>query len=274
MSLPDTAPTTLPILNNKGGIGKTTTAVNLASALARAGETVLLIDLDSQASAALSLGLSRDQLSPSIADVLFGDADIEDTIRTLDDEPVDLLPASLDLANADVSLFDADDRHHRLARVLDGVEPLYDFIILDCPPATSLLTLNAIVAADALIIPVSPAYLALEGVVRLGEVIKQARAGLNETTPVLGLLLTMVNRESENTDAVISKVRNHYGEKVFSTEIRHDDALARAAEQGHSVFGQSSSRTGADDYAALAREVYERAEQHRVAPSTPAVSSR
>jgi len=273
MALPQTAPTTLPILNNKGGIGKTTTAVNLAAGLARAGQTVLVVDLDSQVSASLSLGLSRDQLSPSVADVLFGDANVEDAIRTLDADPVDLLPASLDLANADVSLFNADDRHHRLARLLDEVEPLYDFIFLDCPPSTSLLTLNAMVAGDALLIPVSPAYLALEGVVRLGEVIKQARDSLNQTTPVLGLLLTMVDREIDNTEAVISQIRTYYGEKVFSTEIRHDDSLVRAAEQGRSIFAQSPASPGADDYAALASEVYERAQQHRVSSSSPAASS-
>lgn len=272
MALPNTAPTTLPILNNKGGIGKTTTAINLAAGLARAGRTVLVVDLDSQSSASLSLGLSRDQLSPSLADVLFETVDVQDAIRTLDDDPVDLLPGSLDLANADARLFDADDRHHRLSRVLDEVEPLYDFIFLDCPPATSLLTLNAMVAADALLVPVSPAYLALEGIVRLGEVIKQARSSLNETTPVLGLLLTMVNRETEDTDAVISQVRNHYGEKVFSTEIRHDEALARAAQAGHSIFAQAPSSTGADDYAALASEVYDRAEQHRIARPSQAAS--
>jgi chromosome partitioning protein len=264
MSSSDDSPAVLPILNNKGGIGKTTTAINLAGALSRAEQTVLLIDIDSQASASVALGLERDGLSPSVAEVLYGDADIEAAIRSLPNEPFDLLPSSLALADADVKLFDANDRHHRLARILDDVRALYDFIIIDCPPSTSLLSLNAMVAADGLIIPVTPAYLALEGIVRLGDVIKQARTTLDESTPVLGLLLTMVGRGAEHEGPVISQVRTHYGDKVFDTEVRTDPALERAAEQGHSIFAHDLSSTGAEDHAALAAEVVERAEQYQI----------
>jgi chromosome partitioning protein len=267
------APSVLPLLNNKGGIGKTTTAVNLAAALARADQTVLLVDLDHQASASLALGLGRSALSPSIADVLFRREQIEAAIRPLADESYDLLPASLDLAHADTQLFEADDRHHRLAHALGEVTPLYDFVLLDCPPGTSLLTINAMVAADAIIIPVSPAYLALEGIVRLGEVVEQVRASLGESTPVLGLLLTMVERGTENEAAAIAQMREHYGSKVFSTEIRTDTALARAAQTGQSIFGYDETSEGAADHAALAEEVIERAEQYRVVPSTPSTPS-
>jgi len=262
--------TTLPILNNKGGIGKTTTAINLAAGLARAQSRVLVVDLDSQASASVALGLDRSSLSPSSAEVLFGESALEDAIRSLKTEPFDLLPASLALANADVRLYDTNNRHRRLAQVLEDAKSLYDFILLDCPPSTSLLTINAMVAADAFIVPVSPAYLALEGIVSLGKVIKQTRSRLNRSTKVLGLLLTMVNRDAPDTNAVIEKIRTHYGDTVFSTEIRKDSALSTASSVGQSIFEHAPSSHGAQDYAAFTREVVERVDQYS---SSPSVSS-
>ena len=266
MALSGDTATTIPILNNKGGIGKTTTAVNLAAALGRADQSVLLVDLDSQASASLSVGLSRSALTPSASEVLFRETSIETAIRALSSESFDLLPASMDLSEADTRLFEADDRHNRLANALDEIDPLYDVIVLDCPPSTSLLTLNAMIAGDALIIPVSPGYLALEGIVQLGDVITQVRSNLGDATPVLGLLLTMVERDADES-AVISQVRDHYGEKVFATEIRTDNALRRAAAEGTSIFRHAPSSTGSRDHAALAEEVLERIAQYSAAPS-------
>ena len=266
MALSGNSATTIPILNNKGGIGKTTTAVNLAAALAQAGQSVLLVDVDSQASASLSLGLERSALTPSTAEVLFDEASIETTIRALPAESFDLLPASLDLSKADTRLFESDDRHNRLSNALDEVDPLYDIIVLDCPPSTSLLTLNAMIAGDAIIIPVSPGYLALEGIVQLGDVITQVRSNLGDATPVLGLLLTMVERDADES-AVISQVRDHYGEKVFATEVRTDPALRRAAAEGTSIFQHAPSSPGSADHAALAEEVLERIAQYSATPS-------
>lgn len=273
MATTDDTITTLPILNNKGGIGKTTTAVNLAAGLARAGERVLLVDLDSQASASVGLGLDRSELSPSSADVLFGEATLSDAIRSLPHEPFDLLPGVLDLADADVRLFETDARQDRLARILADARPLYDFILLDCPPSTSLLTINAMVAADAFIVPVSPAYLALEGIVSLGNVIKQARESLDHSAAVLGLLLTMVDRDAPNTADIINKIRNHYGETVFSTEIREDRALSEVPKTGQSVFEYAPSSPGARDYAAFTDEVVERVAQYSAAPPSPSADA-
>jgi chromosome partitioning protein len=272
MVSPDDSITTLPILNNKGGIGKTTTAINLAAGLARAQQRVLLVDLDSQASASVGLGLDRSGLAPSSAEVLFREASLEEAIRPLEHEPFDLLPGSLDLADADVRLFEMDDRQDRLANILDTARPLYDFILIDCPPSTSLLTINAMMAADAFLVPVSPAYLALEGIVSLGKVIKQVRDRLDHSAAVLGLLLTMVDWQAESTKPVVDKIRNHYGETVFSTEIRTDNALSQAAGVGTSIFEHAPSSDGAQDYAALTEEVVERVIQHSPA-SSPTPSS-
>lgn len=273
MTSTDETITTLPVLNNKGGIGKTTTAINLAAGLARARSRVLLVDLDSQASASVALGLDRSDLVPSSAEVLFGEAALEDAIRALDHEPFDLLPASLDLADADVRLYDSGGRQRRLAQTLDSADSLYDFIIVDCPPSTSLLTINAMIAADALIVPVSPAYLSLEGIVNLGDVIKQVQGRLDRRAPVLGLLLTMVDPEAPNVEAVIKKIRTHYGETVFSTEIRHDSSFPKAAEAGTSIFEHDPTSAGAQDYAAFTNEVVERVQQYSPAPDSSTVPS-
>lgn len=273
MATTDDTITTLPILNNKGGIGKTTTAINLAAGLARAQQRVLLVDLDSQASASVGLSLDRSGLSPSSAEVLFGEATLEEAIRPLDHEPFDLLPGSLDLADADVRLFEMDAKQNRLARILSDAKPLYDFILLDCPPSTSLLSINAMVAADAFIVPVSPAYLALEGIVSLGNVIKQVRESLDHSASILGLLLTMVDPNTPKTSAVVEKIRNHYGETVFSTEIRKDQALSKASGDGQSIFEYAPSSQGAEDYAAFTEEVVERVAQYdptSASSSTPA----
>jgi chromosome partitioning protein len=273
MASSDDTITTLPILNNKGGIGKTTTAINLAAGLARAGQRVLLVDLDSQASASVGLGLERSALSPSSADALFGEASLETAIRPLQTEGFDLLPGSLDLADADVRLFEMDARQDRLAHLLADVKPLYDFILLDCPPSTSLLTINAMMAADSFIVPVSPAYLALEGIVSLGNVIEQVRDRLDRSASVLGLLLTMVDRDAPNTDAVIDKIRTHYGETVFSTEIREDTALSEASGVGTSIFEHAPSSPGAQDYAAFTEEVVERVMQYGPEDASPSVGA-
>ena len=144
---------TIPVINNKGGVGKTTTAVNLAAGLADRGRDVLLVDLDSQGSASVSLGVDHDDLSPSSADVMFGDRSIEDVIRPTDRSRLDLVTGSLELANADVRLKNKDQGQHRLAQVLSAVEDRYQTILIDCAPSTSILSVNALVAADAFIIP-------------------------------------------------------------------------------------------------------------------------
>jgi len=253
---------TIPIINNKGGVGKTTTTVNLAAGLGRTGRRVLVVDLDSQGSASFALGIDRDNLKPSTAAVLFGEKPPSDVVRSTHTENVDVLPGSMRLADTDTKLSSAQDREHRLSQTLASIEDAYDSILIDCAPSTSLLTINALVAADAFIIPVAPSYLSLEGVVSLGEVVKNVRQGMGEAAPVLGVLLTMVQCEDKETRAIMEEVRNHYGGKVFDTEIRDDPAIEKAPTLGQSIFDYEPESQGAQDYQALVDEVVDRLDRY------------
>jgi len=253
---------TIPVINNKGGVGKTTTAVNVAAGLANRGRRVLLVDLDSQGSASVSLGVSQDNLNPSSADVLFDDARMRDTIRPTQLDNVDLLTGSLDLANADVRLKQKQNGHSRLREVLAEVEQDYQSIIIDCAPSTSILSVNALVAADAFIVPVSPSYLALEGVVSLGKTVRRVRQGIGEAAPILGVLLTMVDRSQDGVDDAIDQLRNHYGGKVFDREIRKDPNLEEAPSYGQDIFQYAPDSTGAEDYRHIIDEIESRLERY------------
>jgi chromosome partitioning protein len=253
---------TIPIINNKGGVGKTTTTVNLAAGLGREGHRVLVVDLDSQGSASFALGIERDDLKPSTAAVLFGEERPQDVVRPTNTRNVDVLTGSLRLADADTKLSSKQGREKRLTETLSGIEETYDTILIDCAPSTSLLTINALVAADAFIIPVAPSYLSLEGVVSLGEVVKNVRMSLGEAAPVLGVLLTMVRRDDEETSAIIDEVRNHYGGKVFDIEIQHDPVIEEAPTRGKSVFDYAPDSQGAREYQALVDEVVDRLDRY------------
>jgi chromosome partitioning protein len=254
--------TTIPIINNKGGVGKTTTTVNLAAGLGQTGRRVLVVDLDSQGSASFALGIERENLNPSTAAVLFGEQPASEVVRPTDTENVDVLPGSLRLADTDTKLSAAEGREKRLAQSLSGLVGTYDTILIDCAPSTSLLTINALVAADAFIIPVAPSYLSLEGVVSLGQVVKNVRMNLGEAAPVLGVLLTMVQRDDEQTRAIIEEVRNHYGGKVFDIEIQDDPAIEKAPTLGTSVFDYAPESQGARQYQALVDEVVDRLDRY------------
>lgn len=253
---------TIPVINNKGGVGKTTTAVNVAAGLARRGRNVLLIDLDSQGSASVSLGVEHDDLSPSSADVLFGERSLRDTIRPTAVDNIDLLTGSLELANADVRLKQQNNGQYRLASVLEEVQDEYQSILIDCAPSTSILSVNALVAADAFIIPVTPSYLALEGVVSLGEVVRRVCRGMGEAAPILGIALTMVDRSENEVDGAIDQLRNYYGGKVFDTEIQHDPKLEEAPSRHQDIFRYAPNSDGAQDYKNLIDEIEERLQRY------------
>lgn len=252
----------LPVINNKGGVGKTTTAVNVAAGLARRGHRVLLVDLDSQGSASVHLGVSSDNLRPSIADSLLGGRPVEEVIRSTAIDNLDLVTGSLDLANTDIRLKEADGREKRLRRVLEPVKDQYDQILIDCPPSTSIVTINALVAGDGFIVPVAPTYLALEGVVSLGKVVRRVRQDLEEAAPLLGIVMTGTGSDSDESKNVTAEIRKHYAGKVFDAEIRHDNVLSEAPAHGEDVFAYAAGTRGASDYGRLVDEIEQRIEEY------------
>jgi len=248
----------ISVINNKGGSGKTTTCVNLAVALAKKGNRVLLVDLDSQAAASLSVGIPRNDLSPSTADVLFGYAKAKDVIRATEIPELDVMTGSMDLANTDLELANVRGRERVLARGLAPVNDHYDFIICDCPPSLSLLSVNAMVATQRYIVPVPPEYLALEALIGLLRGIDKMRRGIGIKCELLGILLTFIDHsfiKNRTSKEVVKLIREHYGEKVFRTEIRRDRKLAEAPAYGESVFEFAPGSKGANDYEMLAKEV-------------------
>jgi chromosome partitioning protein len=249
----------LALINNKGGVGKTTTAVNLGAALARDGQRVLLIDLDSQGAASLSCGLRRSELRPSVADVLFNNAPIKSVIRASAMPKLDLIPGSNDLADADRILATSQDRETRLRYVIDAIRSNYDAILIDCPPSLSLLSSSALLASDAYLVPVPPHYLALGGLASLLDgVNKLCDSGQGEVAELLGFVMTLVDYRNKTTATMVEALRHNWKDNVFKTEIRVNVKLAEAPQHGKSIFDYASDSTGAKSYKALAKEVQQR----------------
>ncbi len=249
------------VLNRKGGVGKTTTAVNMAAALAASGSRVLLIDLDSQASTSLSLGVPRWALAPSTADVLLNETPAVDAVRATHVMGLHLMTASTDLSSMDRELSPLPNRETRLWRALRPIRDRYDYIFIDCPSVSSLAPLNALVAADFYIIPVVPHYLALEGVRNLCASADRVVGRLGSTPRLLGIVLTMVDYRTRSTRDNVHRLRNEFGNRVFAVEIRINTRLAEAPAVGKTIFEFDSGSTGANAYRLLAEEFQLRAEE-------------
>ena len=250
--------------NQKGGVGKTTTAVNLAAYLAAGGGRVLLVDADSQANATSSLGIDKARDEPSLYDVLNGEVSAAEAIITIDRRPyrgcLDLLPSSVDLAGAEVELaaLPQGEREYRLKRALDPLKEQYDYILVDCPPSLGLLTLNALTAAVAVIIPLQCEYLALEGLMQLTNTISLVLRGLNRNLRIIGIAMTMYDSRTNLSAQVVQEVRKHFPGVVFNTLVPRSVRLSEAPSYGLSILEYDPNSRGALAYAALAQELEER----------------
>ena len=249
---------TLALINNKGGVGKTTTAVHLAEGLNRQGEKVLLVDLDAQASASLSLGCERGELEPSVASLLYQDMDPDEVIRKAPGADLDLVTGSEKLQNADIRLAGELGRERILADILEDVESHYDVIILDCPPSLALLPVNAIVASDWFIVPVEPHYLALEGVGSMLDTVQSIREEIGEAAELLGVVVTRADFRAKATEQAIEMLREEHGDTMFDTVVRGNVRVSEATSFGTTVFEHAPSSTGAEAYRSLTREVVSR----------------
>ena len=250
---------TIALVNNKGGVGKTTSAVSIAAGIASAGHRVLLADLDAQGSASLSLGLTRDDLHPGAAEVVLDGHRIRDAIRKTAVEGLDILPGSMALASADLGLSDVKGREFVLKAALKPVllDP-YDVVILDCPPSLGLLTVNALTASDFFIVPMTPDYLALEGLLNLMDAVTRIRSGIGTVADPLGILLTMADHRLNVTEELSAMIRRHYGKLVFRSVIPQNVRLKEAPSFGKTVFDYDDGSAGADAYRKLVREVLDR----------------
>lgn len=248
-------PRVMAIANQKGGVGKTTTAVNLGAALAELGYRVLVVDLDPQGNATTGLGVNARNLEASIYDVILHDVGIEDCIEPTNVRNLFVVPATIDLAGAEIELVPAFSRELRLKRAIDTVLEDFDFVLIDCPPSLGLLTVNALAAAHEVAVPIQCEYYALEGLGQLLNNIERVKASLNSTLAVSTIIMTMFDARTRLAEQVVAEVREHFGNRVCRTVVPRTVRLSEAPSYGQPIIVFDPSSRGATAYRELAKEV-------------------
>jgi len=243
----------IAVLNQKGGVGKTTTTINVGAYLARSGRSVLIADLDPQGNATSGLGLDKQSLDSTMYDVLFKSAETAGTIKETNNSGLSVLPANATLAAAEVDLAGEPGREYRLKEALQGLT--YDYVLIDCPPSLGLLSINALAGADYVLIPVQAEYYALEGLGQLLDTIQRVRGGINPHLELLGVVITMHDGRTTLAEQVATEVHKHFGDKIFETVIPRNVRLAEAPSFGKSIADHDKWSKGARAYKQLAKEI-------------------
>lgn len=246
------------VVNQKGGVGKSTTAVNLSAALGEAGKKVLLVDLDPQGNATSGFGLNKNERELCIYNALLGDSELADIIEPVGIEGVFAVPATIQLAGAEIELVSAMSRENRLKSILAAVLPDFDYIVIDCPPSLGLLTINALTAASGLLIPIQCEYYALEGLSKLLDSVRLVKAHLNPGLEIFGVVMTMYDTRTRLANQVVGEVKDFFGERVFATLIPRTVRLSEAPSFGQPITLYDSTGKGAEAYRSLAQEVMAR----------------
>ncbi|MCI7555720.1 MAG: AAA family ATPase [Bacteroidales bacterium] len=248
----------ISLANQKGGVGKTTTAINLSAALAKEGKKVLLVDADPQANASSGLGIDIRNLEATIYECLVNGIDPKLAIHHTSVDNLDLIPSHIDLVGAEIEMLGLEDRELLMKRILSHLRDQYDFILIDCSPSLGLITVNALTASDSVIIPVQAEFFALEGIAKLLNTIKIIKSKLNPQLKIEGFLVTMFDNRLRLSTQVYDEVKKHFGSLVFNTVITRNVRLSEAPSHGLSVLDYDPSSKGAKNYAALAKEVIKR----------------